>query len=292
MADILEPKYFAENDSFSIQYMYRKGYSSMPEPHDHPFYEIYYLLLGERVYFMNGKVFTARSGDMVIINPNVLHSTSSSDVPEFERILIQFKHEFIQPDIWKRELPLLPFAEGSQLLHFSLKDGPEIKRLISEMLSECKEQQEGYVTAVRTLITNLLIRIYRCQQQNPAEPVQYAHPMHQKITEIASYLNEHYYQDLTLEQLSKQFYISQTYLSRIFMKLTGFHFREYLQVIRVRQAQRRLIESQDKIQTIAEQTGFKQIAHFNKTFKKIAGISPLRYRKQNQFNVQNSNKSK
>ena len=51
------------------------------------FYELYYLLEGERVYFINGKVHVAQQGDMVIIVPHDLHSTASSQVEQFERKL-------------------------------------------------------------------------------------------------------------------------------------------------------------------------------------------------------------
>ncbi|UUZ96403.1 AraC family transcriptional regulator [Paenibacillus sp. P25] len=62
--------------------------------------------------------------------------------------------------------------------------------------------------------------------------------MHQKVTEIASFLNLHYNESLTLEQVAGQFYISPSYLSRIFSKITGYHFREYIQVVRIKEAQR------------------------------------------------------
>lgn len=281
MQDILEPKYHIEDESFSIQYMRRKGYSNMQSSHYHANYEIYYLLRGERVYFIDGKVYTAQQGDMIIINPYDVHRTTSSEVPEFERILINFTHEFVQPEVCTPGLPLLPFAQGSRLVRFPIKERHGIEQLFREMLAESKEQREGCVHYVRALLIKLLIRIYRFSLQSAEEPTRYAHPMHEKISEIASYLNSHYDQEITLEQIAKQFYISPSYLSRVFKKITGFHFREYLRVVRVREAQRRLRESRDKVQDIAGSSGFEHIAHFYKTFKKMVGVSPLRYRKQN-----------
>jgi AraC-like DNA-binding protein len=50
-------------------------------------------------------------------------------------------------------------------------------------------------------------------------------------------------------------------------------------VVRVREAEKRLKQTKDKVQAIAEQVGFEHIAHFNRIFKKQTGLSPLRYRK-------------
>ncbi|MFE5317748.1 AraC family transcriptional regulator [Paenibacillus sp. NPDC056579] len=281
MSDIFGPKYFIENDSFSIQYMYRKGFSTMSTPHFHPFYEIYYLLQGERTYFINGNIFTARRGDMILVNPYDVHRTTSTDVQEFERILVNFSETFAPIEGSPGGSPFLPFVQGSRLLRFSIKDQTIIEQMMRDMLAECEQQQEGYVDYVKSVMRQLLIKIYRESTSSRQEPLQYAHPMHQKISEIATYLNGHFHENVTLEQIAKQFYISTSYLSRVFKKVTGFHFREYLQLIRVKDAQRLLRETNEKVLIIAEKTGFEHVAHFNTTFKKVTGMTPLRYRKQN-----------
>ena len=91
--------------------MRRTGFSSMPRPHSHTFYELYYLLEGERVYFINGKVQFAQQGDMVIIVPHDLHSTASSQVEQFERILIHFTKEFLH-ETSREILKMPPFQQS------------------------------------------------------------------------------------------------------------------------------------------------------------------------------------
>jgi AraC-like DNA-binding protein len=249
----------------------------MPRPHTHTAYELYYLLHGERVYFMNGGVYTAQKGDMVIVIPNDLHATASSEVAEFERLLVNFSPEFVSDsDRFLLELP--PFRE-STLIRFPRKEQSEVERLLTQMLTECKERCSHWDTAVRHMLTELLIRIHRTDlaAQNPPS----SHPMHQKVSEIASYIQRHYKQRLSLEDTAARFFISPAYLSRIFLKLTGLHFSEYIRVVRIRESQHLLRTTKLKVQAIAEQVGFEHISHFNKTFKKIAGVSPLHYREQN-----------
>lgn len=273
----MEDKYYIGAHLFSIQQLRRTGYNTMPRPHSHTGYELYYLLQGERVYFMNGKVYGAKKGDLIVVRPGDLHSTSSSQVEEFERILVNFSADFLE----ESDQPILeqPPYQESALLHLPLKEQAELERLLMGMLAECREQQPFYEAYVRNQLHELLIRVHRTGswQENISE---FQHPMHQKVSEIASYIHEHFREPLTLEQLSGRFYISPAYLSRVFLKLTGFHLSEYIRVVRVREAQTMLRLTKDKIQTIAEKVGFEHVSHFNKTFKSITGCSPLQYRKQ------------
>ncbi|MGG1311441.1 MULTISPECIES: helix-turn-helix transcriptional regulator [Cohnella] len=283
-ADVTSPKYHILERSFTIQYLHKNGSYSMNRAHFHPFYEIYYLLKGERVYFINGSVYTVNKGDLIVINPHDLHRTdnSNADSNGFERILINFTHDFIMPNL-DGELPLLPFKGDSHLIRFPLKEQASIENMLWELMAECKEQQAGHAAVVRALLVKLLIRIYRFQLQALEEPSRSPNPMHRKISEIASYLAVHFHEKPTLDQVAKQFFISPSHLSRVFKSVTGFYFREYLLLLRIREAQKQLRETHHKVQTIAESCGFENLTHFNKSFKKIIGLSPLQYRKRSKI---------
>ncbi|WP_159885158.1 helix-turn-helix domain-containing protein [Paenibacillus puerhi] len=278
MGEQIGAKYrIRDNHYFSIQHMQRTGASFMPRPHTHPAYELYYLLQGERVYFMNGQVYTAQKGDMVVVLPNDLHSTASSSLAQFERVLINFHPDFLREGD-RKVLEHPPFQE-STMVRFSLKEQAEVERILLQILEECKEQPPLWESSVDHLLNDLLIRAHRSVHsiQSPRS----THPMHQKVTEIASFIHQHYMEPLSLLETAKTFYISPAYLSRIFLKLTGLHFSEYIRVVRIREAQLLLRSSKQKVQTIAEQVGFEHISHFNKAFKTYTGVPPLQYRKQN-----------
>jgi YesN/AraC family two-component response regulator len=86
-------------------------------------------------------------------------------------------------------------------------------------------------------------------------------------------------QRITLADISKEFYISQFYFSKIFKEATGFTFVEYLNSVRIKEAQRLLVSTNDKVIRISYNVGFGSIAHFGRMFKAITGYSPLQYRK-------------
>ena len=116
---------------------------------------------------------------------------------------------------------------------------------------ECKERRPHYEIAVRSLLAQLLIRIHRVEEVSGSH-AQPLHPMQDKISEIVAYVNNNYTQPLTLEGAANRFYISPSYLSRMFSRFTGFRFSEYLGIVRVREAQRRLLSTQERVQMIAE----------------------------------------
>lgn len=98
--------------------------------------------------------------------------------------------------------------------------------------------------------------------------------------EIAKYMEQHYHREMTLQNISERFYLSREYISRRFKQETGENVFDYLARIRVEKARLLLQNPHLKIGQIAEMVGYDDEKYFSKVFKKIEGISPNQYRKQ------------
>jgi AraC-like DNA-binding protein len=268
-----------EGDLFRISYINEKGYSEMKKTHFHDNYEVYYLLRGEKLFFIHDKLYKAEKGDMVIVKPNEVHRTSGVQSAYTERILINFKYEFVEKLLRSEGIELLQFENGANKLRFSMKEQLEIEKLLNQLLKEIEGKEYGYVSSVRVIFFLLLIKIYRVSLKGKIEEEEPIGPIEQKVMEIVNYININYGSDIYLSSVAKLFYISESYLSRIFKKVTAFHMSEYIQIVRIKEAQKLLKETDFKIIEISEKVGFTQIAHFNKTFKKITDTTPLKYRK-------------
>ncbi|HEY4390498.1 MAG TPA: AraC family transcriptional regulator [Paenibacillus sp.] len=268
---------------FAVEQIKRTGHFNMDSDHFHEGYEIYYLLAGERYYYINDRVYSLRVGDLLFINKNHLHRTTSKGRSSHERVLVNFDDLFIQP-LMGFGVGDLPLYQGeSFLLRPDVHEQGRIEDLFHAMLREQKEARSGSPEYLLALLLQMLILIQRIREAK-SEPVPpESSEKQRRVYSIIEYLNEKYAEKLTLPEIAEHFFISETYLCRIFKQTTGFTVIEYLNYIRIREAQTLLRETEYKITRIAEETGFDNIAHFGRVFKQIAKRSPLQYRKQNQI---------
>ncbi len=152
--------------------------------------------------------------------------------------------------------------------------------LFTNTLSQLyKAQQER--SSLMDLLSNKYITdlITLCFTENKAEHSgEYSIP--EKLNQIHAYLEEHYGEKITLEQLSAQFFISKYHLSREYRKTFGSTFSGELMAKRISHAKSLLRFSDGSIESIAQSCGFQDAGYFIKVFKKSEGMTPLEYRKK------------
>ena len=104
-------------------------------------------------------------------------------------------------------------------------------------------------------------------------------PCGNKLAElIKEYIEENYMFNISLYSASEKIYLSPTYISKIFKKVTGSNFVEYLTTIRMEQAKKLLLDYNNKIYEIGGLVGYRSIKHFSQVFKKYTGMTPTEYR--------------
>ncbi len=133
---------------------------------------------------------------------------------------------------------------------------------------------------LKTLLIQLLISSVRYLNRNTADTQEFTGSVYHKMTDIIHYINKHYHtSELTLDSVADEFFISSYYLSRIFKKATGFTYSEYLNHVRIQEAQRLLRESEMKVIDIAGKVGFNSLTHFGRVFKNHTRYTPSYYRR-------------
>lgn len=100
----------------------------------------------------------------------------------------------------------------------------------------------------------------------------------QAIHLCMQYIETHYYEKISLEQLAEMVYLSPAYLSRVFKKETGSTFNDYLNNVRIGKAKSLLQHKDLRVTDVANAVGFDDQSYFTKVFRRVAGTTPLKYR--------------
>lgn len=100
------------------------------------------------------------------------------------------------------------------------------------------------------------------------------------ITRAREYIQEHQSEELSLGQVAKAVNTSTFYFCKIFKKVTGINYTDYLSRVRIEKAKNLLLNPNLRVSEIAFEVGFQSLTHFNRVFKRILGQSPTEYRSQ------------
>lgn len=98
------------------------------------------------------------------------------------------------------------------------------------------------------------------------------------IKQAKDFIQKNYGAKITLDMVSKEVGFSKTYFSKIFTEEAGENFTTYLTNVRIEKAKELLTKTEMKIYEVCEYTGYPNIEHFSRTFKKLVGVSPIQYK--------------
>lgn len=254
---------------------------NMEFQHFHRFYEIHLLLDREASHLIEGKRFQLRPFDVVMLPPSLLHKSIYPDGPAVKRLIIDFKLPVLNDSTLSAECEKLlsPFYADVPIYRFERSIQEQLAGHINNVYKALKSDSEiKYLTAQSEFISflecifeNRNANIYATTQENDLSA---------KIYSITSYIHSHYSDDITLESLSKQFFISTFYLSHRFKEITGFTLSTYIQMTRIRNAQQLLFKTNIKITEVASLCGFNSFSQFNRIFNKLCGISPSAFKQK------------
>ncbi len=282
---------------FYIGKYYHTNFSDL-KIHTHDFIEIVYVYDGKGYHIYNNVTYPVSKGELYIINSRTPHCFYPTDKSNSEHLVVYnlcFLPEFISSI--NIHLPILVELTDIMLykslypdeiiyspdLKLSGSMRTEIEQLYEKMYLEFTSKGINYVELLRLSLCELLLKIHRFYQQNHASPesavIKYRH---QLIPDCIQYLRENSSKKVTIEELSNNFFLSKSYLSSLFKKATGSGVVEYLQHIRIERACELLTNTTLSITEISTQVGYTDYRFFNKSFKKITGVTAHEYRKKNE----------
>ena len=267
-----------KNKSTLIQFEHSASQisASMPNMHMHNKWELYFLISGQRRYFMGHSIYDISPGNVVIVPSMQLHRTVFLGNKGFDRYVIYFPQEYIHQFI------ALVGCEGSDILNnggcFQLPRNIvwQIQKSFKQLEQEFSTADQWTQPSASQILGSILLSIMRHGKQKDTCQDKTAN----HIQTVARYISEHYASQMTLEDAAQVAHMEKTYFSKQFKALTGFGFLEYLTQTRIRAAEQLLTETDLSIVDIAELAGFSSSNYFGDVFRRYNGISPTAYRTQ------------
>ena len=246
-------------------------------------YEVYYLLEGERCYFIGTKIYHLKQGSLVFVRRNVIHKTALSREAHHDRILLEISRSYLESVFAiTGELTLHDFFQDDCIiLSLESEEQSFITELLLALGRELGTKNSGFRLLAKSLVAELFIYAKRMENKtNPSASSRTDDPRHRQIEQIACYIAENCCSPLSLNSIAEQFYMNKCYLSRIFKEITGFTVNGYLHARRIQKARSLLIQNSMNISEVSEAAGYENLTYFERVFKKHTGMSPLEYRKQ------------
>ena len=250
--------------------------------HYHPEFELTYIEKGRGNRLVGDQIAEFSDGDLIFIGANLPHTWSSIQLPDgslSKAHVVQFKNDFIG-----QQLAMIEFKNIKSLIERS-RYGISFGQAISEELKPdlIKLSRLSHIEKLLSLYA-ILDRLGQSQDfqliTSPHYTSSLSANIENRLDTVCRYINEHYAEAITLEEVASMSHMTKTSFCRFFKKMTGKSFSDYLNEIRVVNVCTSLMDTSLGITQIALACGFSSITHFNRTFTRKKGMSPRAFRKK------------
>lgn len=249
------------------------------EDHNYHFHrelELSFVLKGSFICYVKNNKYKLNEKNLFLINCFDLHSF----IPEEEQSILLVMH--IDPTFFEVIIPnFLNHYYDFEKLYYNKNDTvylSMVSNLAEIVLSFIKSEHEYRYIAIKSIIEILLILYQNLRLERRSKPLPDSEK-YEKIKEVLEYLDQNYYKDINLTEISKEFFVSPQYFSKLFKDLTGIGFKDYINRLRINKSLKDLINTKKSITSIAISYGFSSVKTYNRIFRKIIGVSPTVYRK-------------
>lgn len=238
--------------------------------HTHNCSELFYVIEGRGQFLIENKTYPVTVNDLVIVNPNVLHTEVSLNASPLRYIVL---------GVEGLELTASSNDNSTNFCIINFKNIREtILHYLQNMLMEIETKQPGYEVVCQDLMEILIVLLGR--QTNFSTMLT---PISKKTSRLCGftkrYIDTHYQENITLDQLAEVCHVSKYHLAHAFTEEYGISPINYLISKRITEAEHLLTTTDFSLSLISNTSGFSSPSYFAQIFKKQKGMSPTEFRK-------------
>jgi len=265
-AGVVDVVYNESNDEFGLS------------RHFHNSYEIILILEGRVRYTINNCRYEAGKNCIVLISNLEMHEVEILEYP-YKRYYALISPDYFQAIVREPRLVSIFKHRPEHFRHVIQLKANEVhffNNLLKTMHEEISIKHDMWQSAVGSYINLFILSLFRCHKS--AFPMTVFSNSMSLVLEIQKYIEEHYMEEVTLNTISKQFFADMYYISHLFKKVAGYNFKEYLIRYRISKAKELLFYTNSSITQVGLDSGFTNVNHFIRIFKKYESITPYQYR--------------
>lgn len=254
------------------------------DKHYHGYIEIIYCTVGKFEAFLGDSKYIMKKGDMLVIPSGEAHTIFHNEKTDGVYDVIRFEPEILYNSIQNiSELqPLIYFMlpDNSFDRLYSMSDLQEtvVPALIAEIVEEYSEKQYGYELLIYADICRLLLWILRSVRSKTDGFTIESAKTAVRIYPAIEYTREHFAEDINAEDAAGYCKMSYSYFSRIFKKIFGRNYSEYVNMYRVREAEKLLLTTDMSVSEIGFDVGYTSSSYFIAQFGKYNHMAPKQFR--------------
>ena len=251
--------------------------------HYHDFCEITYVQSGFGSYFINGNKYDVEPGDIIIFNQVEPHGWVVTE-RSMEVLVLTFAPEVLSgPGSSFDDEYMKPFlylgSHFKNLISSTDERTSDMHAIMEDIAGESRRREKGYEGMIKADImrlSTLLIRHYEKDGAVPDMSLNEKKRSMKRLEQAIYYINSHFTDPVTLEEVAALAYMSPNYFSSYFKNVTNRGFSEYLTMLRLKRVQELFLTTDRSVSSIAMECGFRNMSNFYRLYKKHIGPLPGR----------------
>lgn len=244
--------------------------------------KIYYILDGTADCFIERRAVPLERQQVLVIPRGATHFLRDKEGAPLSLYILAVRNNSLEHlASFNEQIELLSQLASKHLKPLTSHDyaAYDLPRKIRKILYEQRMQAAGFVPAIQANLLSLVVALNRIylnipvEQQFPGDK-----PTVNRIQHVAHYIEKNFFEPVSVENMARMACLSVRQFTNQFKAVYGVTFMQYLHFHRTRYAQRLLAETDQEIISICFSSGFNDLAHFYRIFKRYTSLSPRQFR--------------